>query len=198
MITDRRKCSSFFRTLTRSQLAVSSEKSAPPSFGIPSGPLINNWVYPERNSFCPHGIYPGSIICNRIRRGSLCSCSLFSCRISAPVSSRFLVSTFTRQSDGFESHNLITQMMVCQHTNPFFCVSRKSYRNTALCVTSHSNFNGLFLDSFGLHRSVSDDIAVGSSAVVLLECAFTCNDLLDKWTCNETMYPRCNQTISQK
>ena len=82
----------------------------------------------------------------------------------------FLLTTFTRQSAGIESNNMIALEMICLNSNPLFCASRKSNQHSALCIRIHFNLYGIVLGSFGSYRGVSIDISTGSIAAMKHVC----------------------------
>ena len=103
-------------------------------FGIPS----NRWsttgfnlkdILSTRTGFLPARLKAG-FSCNRMRGASHCSGSDCSSRVSASVSSNFLL-TFTRQSASIESYDMIALVMVCPNTYRLFCASRNANHCTA-------------------------------------------------------------------
>ena len=93
--------------------------------------LIKNWFQPRLDYRILPGFDRGIVLQHNAK-----DCTL-SHGISASVSSRFLRATFTRQSAGIKSYNMIALLIVCLNSKPLFCARLKSNQYTALCNGLH-------------------------------------------------------------
>ena len=115
----------------------------------------------------------------------------FAVRLSAPVSSHILSATFTTQSAGNESNNMIAFVMVCQNTHPLLRAVFKSNQFSASCIRHHVEFPfQVRIEELALIRSW-DQLLRRSKFLFPHELRFhQQRDQLQILTCNQTLIQR--------